>query len=151
MDTFTPSDSDLVFRRKERWILLGVLIFDAILFTAVYAMTMAKRGEEGWLVGGVMVLALVMLGVITAWMWTFELRLTPYEIVMRSCFGSRVIQYSNITAVAREQIKGKSPAQFQLRLRTADEQRLTIPDLANADTAVFAELTNRCRNAEVTD
>lgn len=151
MDNFTPSDSDLVFRRKERWIMVGVLAFDTLLFGGIFFSVLKDKPGEAWIAGGVMVLALVMLAVISAWMWTFELRLTPYEVVVRSCFGTKVVSYSNIAALKRERIKGKTPAQYQMRLSTSENAKLVIPAITEGDRSAFDEIRIRARNAKVED
>lgn len=131
--------------------MVAVLVFDALLFTGIFFGVLMDKPQEAYLAGGVMALALVLLGVVTAWMWTFELRLTPYEVVVRSCFGSKVVSYSNITALKRERVKGKTPAQYQMRLGTSDNGKLIIPAITEGDRSAFDELRNRARNAKVED
>ena len=151
MDTFTPSDSDLVFRRKERWIMVAVLAFDALLFAGIFIGVLMDKPQEAYVAGAFMAFALVSLAVLTAWMWTYELRLTHYEVVVRSCFGTKTVSYGNITALKRERVKGKSPAQYQMRLTTSDNAKLVIPAITEGDRSAFDELRGRARSAKVED
>lgn len=151
MVEFTPTDSDLVFRRKERFLILGVLAFEAVFFTAIFFVVLTKKGVEAYIAGAAMLLALLVLGIVAAWMWTFEVRFTPYELVMRSMFGTKVVQYSNISRLQRQRVPGKTPAQYQLRLETQDGFNWTVPDISELGTSVLAELRTRCRTAEVID
>jgi len=151
MDNFTPSDSDLVFRRKERWIMVGVLAFDSLLFIGIFIAALKDKPGEAWIAGGVMALALIVLALVSAWFWTFELRLTPYELVVRSIFGTKIVPYSNITSIKRERIKGKTPAQYQMRLGTSDSSKLIIPVITEGDRSAFDELKAKARNAKIDD
>lgn len=151
MVEFTPTDSDLVFRRKERFILAGVFVLDGLLFAGIVAYVFSQKPQEALLVAGVLAFALGFLGLIAAWLWTFEVRFTPYEFVMRSMFGAKVVQYSNISRLQRQQIPGKVPAQYQLRVETQDGLNWTVPDISEQGTSVLAELRSRCRGAEIID
>ena len=131
--------------------MVAVLAFDALLFTGIFFAALNDKPGEAWIAGGVMALALVLLGVITAWMWTFELRLTHYEVVVRSCFGTKTVSYGNITALKRERVKGKTPAQYQMRLTTSDNAKLVIPAITEGDRSAFDELRGRARSAKVED
>lgn len=151
MVEFTPTDSDLVFRRKERFILAGVFVLDGLLFAGIVAYVFSQKPQEAWIAAGVLTLALASLGLVAAWLWTFEVRFTPYEFVMRSMFGAKVVQYSNISRLHRQRVPGKVPAQYQLRLETQDGFKWTVPDISEQGTSVLAELRSRCRGAEIID
>lgn len=151
MAEFTPTDSDLVFRRKERIILAAILVLDALVLIGILGFVFIQRPEEALIVGVALSLALVVLGVVGAWLWTFEVRFTPYELVMRSIFGTKVVQYSNISRLQRQRVSGKVPAQYQLRLETQDGFNWTVPDILDQGTSVLAELRSRCRGAQIVD
>lgn len=151
MADFTPTDSDLVFRRKERVIMAVVFALDGLLFAGIVAFVFSQKPQEALIAAGVLAFALGSLGVVAAWLWTFEVRFTPYELVVRSIFGSKVVSYSNITRLVRQRVSGKVPAQYQLRLETQDGLRWTVPDISELGSSVLAELRSRCRNAEVID
>jgi len=151
VDTFVPSDSDLVFRRKERWILAGVLAFDTLLFAGLFIFLMSRNTPDMILLGGIFVLAILGLALLTAWMWTYEVRLTSYELVIRSLFGTRVYSYSNINGLRRERVPGKYPPVFQMRLILNDDRRLVVPSVHHPEAVIFEELQRRCPRAEIED
>lgn len=151
VDTFVPSDSDLVFRRKERWILAGVLVFDSLLFTGLFIFLMMRNTPDLILLGGIFVVAILGLALLAAWMWTYEVRLTPYELVIRSLFGTRTFSYSNINGLRRERVPGKHPPAFQVRLVLNDDRRLVVPNVHHPEADVFGELQRRCPRAEIED
>lgn len=151
VETFTPSDSDLVFRRKERWILAGVLVFDTLLFIGLFIFLMSRQTPDLVLLGGIFVFAILGLAAITAWLWTYEARLTPYELVIRSVFGTKVYTLSNIRGLRRERVPGKVPPVYQMRLVLSDDQRVVIPNVHHPETELFSELQRRCPQAEIED
>lgn len=145
-DNFTPSDSDLVFRRKERWVLLVVTIFDALLFSGILLFVVPKKNMSELLIAGsAMGAAILLLSGITAWLWTYEVRLTSYELVVRSIFGAKAIPFSMISGLERVKVQGKTPETFQLKLRTSDDQKLVLPDVKQGMFDLHTELRARCK------
>jgi hypothetical protein len=145
-DNFTPSDSDLVFRRKERWVLLAVTIFDAILFSGVLLFVIPGKNPQELLIAGcAMGLAVLMLALITVGMWIYEVRVTPYELVVKSLRGVNVIPFSMIASLERVKVQGKTPETFQIKVRTSDDRKLTLPDGRQGLFDLHTELRARCK------
>lgn len=146
MTDFSPSDSDIVFRRKERFILLAVVGFEVLIFAGVFlAMVTQQGGKEAVPVGAIMVANLLFMGALTAFMWTYEVRITPYEFVVRHMFGTRVIPFSMVVGMERIKVQGKTPETFVLNLKLADGQKLRLPDVVNMERALHEELRARCK------
>lgn len=145
-DNFTPSDSDLVFRRKERWILAAVVGVETILFVVLFfTVILNGKQQDVPIVGGVFLANILLLGGFAYWMWTYEVRVTPYELVIRSLLGVKVIPFSMISGLERVKIQGKAPEQFQLKIRTSDDQKLALPDAREGIYSLHEELKARCK------
>lgn len=145
-DNFTPSDSDLVFRRKERWVLVAVVFFELLLFTGIFfGVIMKGNPREIPIIGGIFVANLVFLSVVAYWMWTYEVRITPYELVIRTFLGAKAIPFSMIVGVERVKVQGKTPETFVLKVRTSEDQRLTLPDSREGVYGLHDELRARCK------
>jgi hypothetical protein len=141
----------LIFRRKERWVLAGVLVFDSLLFIGLFVFLMQRQTPDIMLLGGIFVFAILSLAMITAWMWTYEVRLTPYELVIRSLFGTHVFSYSNINGLRRERVPGKYPPRFVMKMVLNDNRRFVVPSVHHAEADIFDELQRRCPRAEIED
>jgi hypothetical protein len=145
-DNFTPSDSDLVFRRKERWVLLAVTVFEAIFFTAILLFVIPNhKPQEQLIVASAMGVSVLLLALITVGMWIYEIRVTPYELVIKSLTGVKVIPFSMIAGLERVKVQGKTPETFMLKVRTSDDRKLTLPDVRQGLYDLHTELGARCK------
>lgn len=151
---FTPSDSDLVFRRNPgRYILAGIFAFEVVLFSAIGVYAYFDDPSEFWIIVSVMGAALAFLGGVALWFWTYEARITPYELVVRSAFGSRTVPLTSITRVRRRRVKGNNPPQYNLEVTTTDDVMFRVADMKDGDTWLHERLREKCRGAvlEVVD
>ncbi len=149
---FTKSDGDLVFYRKfDRWIMLGVLILESFVFLGVSLLVLAKEPEKAIPVIALMSLIVVGLIVLTAWFWSYEVRLTPYEFVHRTIFGTKIFQLSEVVSLVRRRVKGKNPPQYQLTLTTMSGESLKVVDIKGDGGWLHEAMRLKCKSLTATE
>lgn len=152
MNEFTASDSDIIYRRNtERWIMLAVVVLEAFVLLGVVAAIAAKEPQKSVPVFVLMGLVLLGLILLAIWLWTYEIRITTYELVYRSIFGGKVVMLSNIVGLERRRVKGKNPPQYILKIRTSDQEILKLVDLKLNNQWLHEKLRETCRSLKTTE
>lgn len=152
MNDFAVSDSDLVYRRNpERWILLGVFLLESLVLLGLVFGVLNKEPEK--LMPTVILMGIVVAGlaVLAAWFWTYEVRVTPYELVCRSIFGEKVVMLSEIVGLERKRVKGKNPPQYFLNIRKLDDTVMKVADLKREGQWLHERLREKCKSLKQTD
>ncbi len=152
MNEFTASDSDFVYRRNpERWIMLAVCVLELFVFVGVGSLVLTKEPEKALPVIILMGAVVLLLAVLTVWLWTYEVRITGYELIVRSVFGGKTVLLSEVVGLERRRVKGKNPPQYNLHVRTSDQQTLKIVDLKLNNQWLHEKLREKCKSLKTTE
>ncbi len=152
MNDFTASDTDLVYRRNpERWIMLAVFSLEFFVFAGVYLLLLGKEPQKAMPLAIFMGIILIGLGMLAAWLWMYEVRLTPYELIYRSIFGSKTLSLSSIVGLERRRVKGKNPPTYTLKVTSNDGEVTKFVDMKLDQQWLHEKLRESCRSLKSTD